>query len=512
MKNQEFSGSSELSDGCDATETPTGSEALQTPEVHEDEPAEPDEPEKPEEAHQQGQRDQLNEFSEPYELYEPYEPSEFQAPRALRAPQEPEDLYELCEFYEPCEPRKPQKCHEPYESYEPYEYYQPYEPHAPCEPQDPSAPRESQEPFAPRKPQEHHASRKPRKPSTSRKSQGPQAPREPYKAHEAELLPRTTMMMAPSLVTKFQPRIPLSTLSAPVPRELARKCFFSRKRMKALSKPKKQWRAPDRKLLWGNQDPIRPICRTALKNQLTRRLENLAQPKEVSHRYVPNRAQYYYSCGRESLIWDIPTPVLLIKPSKRIRKLAQPNKFKNVYLINRSFSDSLTESLEMSGPSPRIIRLSIAKELDPDYVPPKSIETKIPVSSLNAVATQRIIDLAHPKIKIEGLCYPRERCDMPIRPISQAALLAKPSPRIIALAKPKPLHEDYLPNRDPSWPVSYAALHSKVTPRIKELANPSARTPVHFVYYDPEVFKVKPAALKAQCPPRILQLAEPITH
>nr|KAF6503025.1 theg spermatid protein like [Molossus molossus] len=422
MKNQEFSGSSELSDGCDATETPTGSEALQTPEVHEDEPAEPDEPEKPEEAHQQGQRDQLNEFSEPYELYEPYEPSEFQAPRALRAPQEPEDLYELCEFYEPCEPRKPQKCHEPYESYEPYEYYQPYEPHAPCEPQDPSAPRESQEPFAPRKPQEHHASRKPRKPSTSRKSQGPQAPREPYKAHEAELLPRTTMMMAPSLVTKFQPRIPLSTLSAPVPRELARKCFFSRKRMKALSKPKKQWRAPDRKLLWGNQDPIRPICRTALKNQLTRRLENLAQPKEVSHRYVPNRAQYYYSCGRESLIWDIPTPVLLIKPSKRIRKLAQPNKFKNVYLINRSFSDSLTESLEMSGPSPRIIRLSIAKELDPDYVPPKSIETKIPVSSLNAVATQRIIDLAHPKIKIEGLCYPRERCDMPIRPVSHHCL------------------------------------------------------------------------------------------
>lgn len=35
---------------------------------------------------------------------------------------------------------------------------------------------------------------------------------------------------------------------------------------------------------------------------------------------------------------------------------------------------------------------------------------------------------------------------------------------------------------------------------------------MHIVYYDPEVFKVKPAALKTQCSPRIQELAEPITH
>lgn len=203
MKNQEFSGSSELSDGHDAT-----SKALQTPKVH-DEPAEPAEPEKPEvseEAYKQGQRGQLN-ISEPDELYEPFEPSEFQAPHVSHAPQEPEDLYEPCESYEPYEPQESQKCHEPYESYEPYEYYKPYEPHAPDEPQERHAPCEPQERHAPRKPH------KPRKASTSRKPQGSKAPREPYKAHEAELLPRTTMMMAPSLVTKFRPRIPPSTLS-----------------------------------------------------------------------------------------------------------------------------------------------------------------------------------------------------------------------------------------------------------------------------------------------------------
>ena len=45
----------------------------------------------------------------------------------------------------------------------------------------------------------------------------------------------------------------------------------------------------NRKLLWGNQDPIRPVSRGALKAQLTERLDNLAQPKEVSHRHVPDR-------------------------------------------------------------------------------------------------------------------------------------------------------------------------------------------------------------------------------
>lgn len=59
--------------------------------------------------------------------------------------------------------------------------------------------------------------------------------------------------------------------------------------------------------------------------------------------------------------------------------------------------------------------------------------------------------------------------------ISRAALLTKPSPRIIALAEAKPLHQDYLPVRDAHWPVSYAAIHYKISPRIQELANPNTR-------------------------------------
>ncbi|KAM6150257.1 sperm microtubule associated protein 2-like [Erethizon dorsatum] len=293
--------------------------------------------------------------------------------------------------------------------------------------------------------------------------------------------------------------------------QFMRKCFFSRKRMQDLSRPKRQWGTPDRRLFWGNQDPICPVSESALTARLTKRLSNLAQPKKVSHHYVPNRDQYYYSCGRESVIWKIPHSALFSQPSKRIQRLAQPNRFKRQYLRNGSFSDHLARgSLHCSDPSPRILRLSIAKGTDPNYVPPRSVETRISITTLSAVATPRIIDLAHPRIKLEGLCYERQRSEMPIRPVTPAALCATPSPRITALAKSKPLHQDYQPARDAQWPVSYAATHSKVSPRIQELASPSSRGPTHIVYYDPDVFKVKPAALKAHCSARVQKLAEPL--
>ncbi|XP_021557297.1 testicular haploid expressed gene protein-like [Neomonachus schauinslandi] len=503
MENEEFSGSSAFTDGHGATEISAPSEAFQKPlvlrllDVHKleglEEPEEPEEPQEPEEANKQSQRDQWNEFDEPQETSEPHTP------------------------YEP---------HEPYESYEPYEPHKPYELHEPHEP------HKAYEPHAPRKP---HKLRKPRKPQESH------APREP-KPSETELLPRAAaVVISPSLMTRFPLRIPPSSLSGllrklielipvkhleqimvlilvPVAlqengKTLVFVSFFSRKRIQDLSRPKRQWGTPDRKLFWGNQDPICPIARIALKAQLTKRLEDLAHPKEVSHRYVPNRAQYYYSCGRESVIWEIPSPALFSQPSKRIQKLALPNRFKKEYLIKRPYNDYLTrDSLQISYPSARILQLSIAKAINPNYVPPKRIETEISVPALTAVATPRTVDLAHPRIKIEGLCFERERSELPIRPISRAALLYKPSPRIIALAKARPLHQDYLPDRDAHWPVSYAAIHCKISPRIQELANPNTRSPVHIIYYDPDVFKVKPAALKTQCSPRIHELAEPLVR
>ncbi|XP_062964915.1 sperm microtubule associated protein 2-like [Cynocephalus volans] len=382
---------------------------------------------------------------------------------------------------------------------------------------DESALRERHEHREPHEPRESRAPRKlrgPHEPHKLRRPQGPHRPRQPHEAAWAEVLPRAALMISPSLITAFPPRLQQSSLNAnPVSCDFVRKCLFSRKRIQDLSMPKKQWGTPDRKLFWGNQDPIRPVSQSALMAQLTEGLVNLAQPKKVSPHYVPNRPQYYYSCGRQSVIWKTPPPALFSQPSKRIQRLSQPNRFKRQYPLNRPFSDNFVRhSLQFSDPSPRILRLSVAKGTDPNYVPPKNIETKISIYTLSAVATPRIVDLAHPRIKLGGLCYERERSEMPIRPIAPAAMLAEPSARTVALAKAKPLHEDYLPARDAHWPVSHAAIHSKVSPRIQELANPNKRSPVHIVYYDPEVFKVKPAALKAQCSPRVQQLAEPLTR
>nr|XP_048302300.1 testicular haploid expressed gene protein-like isoform X2 [Myodes glareolus] len=285
---------------------------------------------------------------------------------------------------------------------------------------------------------------------------------------KGDLLPNAVITTSPSLIARYLPRLQLASLSAqPVSCDLVRKCFFSRKRIEDLAKPKKQWGTPD-------------------------------------------RAQYYYSCGRESVIWEIPPPALFTRPSKRIQKLAKPNRFKMQCLLN---SDDLApEALHFADPSPRILQLSIAKGTDPNYVPPKSTETKISYSTLSAVASPRIVDLANPRIKIEGLCYEREKSELPIRPVTPAALLAKPTDRTIKLAKSKPVHEDYLPVRDARWPVSYAAAHSQVSDRVQELANPPTRASVHVVYYDPDVFKVKPSALRAQCSPRVKELAEPIVR
>ncbi|XP_060236784.1 sperm microtubule associated protein 2-like [Meriones unguiculatus] len=329
-----------------------------------------------------------------------------------------------------------------------------------------------------------------------------------HRVEKEDLPPNAVLTTSPSLLAGYLPRLRLGSLSGfPASCDTVKKCFFSRKKTEEMSRPRKQWGTPDRKLFWGNQDPIRPISEAALKAQLSRRLEDLAQPKLVSRHYVPNRAQYYYSCGRESVIWEIPPRLQSTRPSKRIQKLAKPNKFK---LWSLPTCENIPGTFRFADPSPRILQLSKAKGIDPNYVPPKSIETKISFSTLTAIASPRIVDLAHPRIKIEGLCYEREKSELPIRPIAPAALLARPSDRTTILAKSKPVHEDYLPARDPRWPVSYAAAHSQVSDRVRELAHPPTRASVHIVYYDPDVFKVKPAALKAQCSPRVKELAEPI--
>ncbi|XP_056658641.1 testicular haploid expressed gene protein-like isoform X4 [Monodelphis domestica] len=54
----------------------------------------------------------------------------------------------------------------------------------------------------------------------------------------------------------------------------------TRKPVRDLSTPKKVWGLPDRRLIWGNQVPIRPLTLCALSAKQTKRIDQLAEPKK----------------------------------------------------------------------------------------------------------------------------------------------------------------------------------------------------------------------------------------
>nr|XP_020831017.1 testicular haploid expressed gene protein-like isoform X3 [Phascolarctos cinereus] len=239
--------------------------------------------------------------------------------------------------------------------------------------------------------------------------------------------------------------------------------------LRDLSRPKKAWRAPDRKLVWGNQDTIRPLSFNALNAKLTKRVERLAEPKKLSKLHIPNRPEYHNSWGRGSIIWELPTKSFFSYPSPRIESLAEPKQLQEEYLQKRPYSSPEWHVKDPSvtpEASVRIVQLSVAKSTHPDFVAPKQVST--------------------------------------------AAMTAQPSPRTLFLAKAKSVHSDYLPVRPVQQPVSRAALKYVPSPRIEVLSTPSARTPLTVNAINLDAFKVKDAAKVAVCSPRIVKLAEPI--
>ncbi|XP_020831015.1 sperm microtubule associated protein 2-like isoform X1 [Phascolarctos cinereus] len=283
--------------------------------------------------------------------------------------------------------------------------------------------------------------------------------------------------------------------------------------LRDLSRPKKAWRAPDRKLVWGNQDTIRPLSFNALNAKLTKRVERLAEPKKLSKLHIPNRPEYHNSWGRGSIIWELPTKSFFSYPSPRIESLAEPKQLQEEYLQKRPYSSPEWHVKDPSvtpEASVRIVQLSVAKSTHPDFVAPKQVETQITPAALHAHPSLRVISLSEPKVKTETLYFERGRNDLPIRPVSTAAMTAQPSPRTLFLAKAKSVHSDYLPVRPVQQPVSRAALKYVPSPRIEVLSTPSARTPLTVNAINLDAFKVKDAAKVAVCSPRIVKLAEPI--
>ncbi|XP_051822216.1 testicular haploid expressed gene protein-like isoform X2 [Antechinus flavipes] len=280
-----------------------------------------------------------------------------------------------------------------------------------------------------------------------------------------------------------------------------------------LARPKKVWRSPDRKLIWGNQDTIKPLTLGTLNAKLTKRLERLAEPKKIPKLHVPNRPEYHNSWGRGSVIWKLPTKTFFHFPTPRIENLAEPKHLQEEYVRKRPYSSPewhVKDPSLIPEASVRVVQLSVAKSTHPDFVAPKQVETKITPAALHAFPSSRVISLSEPKVKTETLYFERGRNNSPIRPVSTAAMAAHPSPRTLFLAKAKTVHGDYLPMRPVQQPVQRAALKYVPSPRIVVLSTPNSRTPLTMNTINLDAFKVKDAAKVAFCSPRIVKLAEPV--
>ncbi|XP_069482262.1 sperm microtubule associated protein 2-like [Ambystoma mexicanum] len=266
---------------------------------------------------------------------------------------------------------------------------------------------------------------------------------------------------------------------------------------------KRIWATRYSKVVWGNQDPIWPRSFSALSVPQSERILSLAKPKknfqpESQRPFFPHELRQ-----SSSLLERVP---FLDLPSDRILRLAEPKKRSETSLDQRSQSATLTYKA-----SKRILQLSIPRPLHSDYL----ADRQIPVRSKSSMApiSPRIEHcLSNPKLKMASPCFPPERPEALIRPVSKMARCAVASPRTVQLAKPRDFPTECQPGRSEIWYLSRGAARAIATSRTVELSQPIKRFPMNTVQYNPDAFVVKEAAKKAVCSSRIATLAQPISR
>ncbi|XP_057306819.1 testicular haploid expressed gene protein-like isoform X3 [Hydractinia symbiolongicarpus] len=247
-----------------------------------------------------------------------------------------------------------------------------------------------------------------------------------------------------------------------------------RNRIIQLSMPKMSkavWPTIEPRLVWGNQDPMRPISKSAMNAKASERLENLATPKKNFQSDAPlkcSRPGYVLGCGRSSPLWEVSDAAKTLKERVRTTQLAQP------------------------------------KTTHRDYQPPRKVEWIVSSAAKNATTPTRIKMLSNPKERKEGpFRYPQWV-------VGKGARNAQASNRLQDLAKAKKITDGYRPNRDVEWKVPRSAIKACVTVRLTSLAAPIVRDTMDHVQFDPLAFEVKESALKGKVPDRINDLAQPV--
>ncbi|XP_067413362.1 sperm microtubule associated protein 2-like [Emydura macquarii macquarii] len=138
-------------------------------------------------------------------------------------------------------------------------------------------------------------------------------------------------------------------------------------------------------------------------------------------------------------------------------------------------------------------------------------------STLTARPTPRIISLAKPKKNFDGNLQRRRLFLHSCGRVSEIwqhpplTDLAFPSPLILKLAEPKKYQTAYLKQRPrscPEWPVPTAALTCEASQRVLQLARPKSVHP-HFILDRQVETQITDAVRMANAPPRTQCLAQP---
>jgi len=295
----------------------------------------------------------------------------------------------------------------------------------------------------------------------------------------------------------------------------------SRIRIAQLARPKISkavWETIEPPIVWGNQEPMKPLSKAAVLAQPSQRIGELSTPKrnfQLDHPSKCSRHYYLHSCGRSSVIWDVNTNINT-RISRRLEELSEPKKLHQAYSEDRTSyvlscgrSSPIMMVSEGAKKAPQRTRtsdLSKPKEFHRDYQIPREVEWPVSQAAKKAQTSARIESLATPKDRKEG----------PVRSpewvVSKGARYAKAGSRVLELAQPKKLTESYRPNRDVEWRVPRSALHATATSRMNELATPIIRATMDHVQFDPLAFQVKVSALKGKVPDRVFDLSQPVSR
>ncbi|XP_012878129.1 PREDICTED: testicular haploid expressed gene protein [Dipodomys ordii] len=188
------------------------------------------------------------------------------------------------------------------------------------------------------------------------------------------------------------------------------------------------------------------------------RVEELSRPRRF---YLE-----YYSNNRTTPIWPIPRPTLEYHPTDRLKELAIPKIRTNIWNMDMSEVLHVSRAAQTAVPSQRILHLAKPK------VPAPLLEEwdPMPKPKTHVSNYRRLLQLAMPKAQWEQ-CIPDRS---PHWEVLNGTKKAVASERILSLARPKvrrDLNEGYNPFR-----VSPASLVAHASPRIYELAIPKSVT------------------------------------